>query len=207
SVKSALLVAVSRCVLLFFRAAILLPFIIALLVAFLASKKGADAAGFNKSAGLLWVVLLVVCFYVAWEVLYTTGLVDITGGEYFGSRFSQRGAESSYQGGNDLRKLGVVAILLGPLLAALSLFLPAPVYMQFDSDASALPYHYFALIGCYAILPMVFISLLYVMKDYRVRKVGFFLVLFMLLYKLGQAGSKSILDSRQSLPAIFVCYF
>src|SRR5690606_2092895 len=172
----------------------------------LASKKGADAAGFNRSVWLLWVVLLVVCFYVAWEVLYTTGLVDLTGGEYFDSRFSQRGAESSYQGGNDLSKLGVIAILLGPLLATLSLFLPAPVYMQLDSDAEVLPYHYFALIGYYAILPMVLISLLYVMKDYRVRKMGFFLVLFMLLYKLGQAGSKSILDSRQSLPAIYVGY-
>ena len=53
---------------------------------------------------------------------------------------------------------------------------------------------------------MVCTCLFYLVKNYRINKIGLFLITFLILYKLGQAGSKSILDSRQSLPAIYVAY-
>lgn len=206
SFKSIFLVALSMCALLFFRAAILLPFLVALLISLLISKENKLHSKSRKIKNILWVTLVFLCFYYIWEYLYNTGLLSLTGEEYFDSRFSERGQLDSYQGSNDLGKIGIISILLGPFIALLSLFLPTPGYINFDEFSNTIPYHYFPLIGYYAILPMVCISLFYVLKNYSKTRSGIFIVLFLIAYKLGQAGSKSIFDSRQSLPAIYSAY-
>lgn len=202
SLRNITLVAISMGALLFFRAATLLPYLVAIVLCTVVSKRG-KSNGFTSA---LWVLLVIVCFYFIWEYLYNSGLLSLTGEEYFQSRMATRGEEEAYQGTNDLSRLGIIAILLGPLLAVLSLFLPAPVYMDLDQLTNVVPYHYFPLLGYYAILPMVSISLIYLLKNYRVHKIGVFIISFLILYKIGQAGGKSILDSRQSLPAIYAAY-
>lgn len=205
-VKNILIVALSMAALLFFRAAILLPYFVSLILATIVAREKFSNKSFQSLKGFLWIALVISAFYISWEYLYSSGMLALTGEEYFESRFSTRGEDGSYLGANDLGKLGVIAIFLGPLLALLSLFLPAPVYMQLDEASSTVPYHYLPLLGYYAILPMVCICLFYLIKNYRLNKIGLFLISFLILYKLGQAGSKSILDSRQSLPAIYIAY-
>lgn len=202
SLTNVLLVAVSMSALLFFRAAILLPYMVAIVLSSIVVKRNKS----SKMKSMLWALLVILCFYFIWEYLYSSGLLALTGEEYLESRLSLRGKADAYQGSNDLSRLGIIAVLLGPLLAVLSLFLPAPVYLQLDQFSHTVPYHYFPLLGYYAILPMVTISLLYLLKHYRIHKMGIFILIFLVLYKLGQAGGKSILDSRQSLPAIYAAY-
>ena len=161
---------------------------------------------FQSLKSFLWIALVISAFYISWKYLYSSGILALTGEEYFESRFSIRGEDASYQGTNDIGQLGIIAVLLGPLLALLSVFLPAPIYMQLDELSSTVPYHYLPLLGYYAILPMVCTCLFYLVKNYRLKKIGLFLITFLILYKLGQAGGKSILDSRQSLPAIYIAY-
>lgn len=205
-IKNILIVALSMAALLFFRAAILLPYFVSLILATIVAKEKLSNKSFQSLKSFLWIALVITAFYISWEYLYSSGMLALTGEEYFESRFATRGEDGSYQGSNDLGKLGVIAVLLGPLLALLSLFLPAPVYMQLEEVSNTVPYHYLPLLGYYAILPMVCICLFYLIKNYRLNKIGLFLISFLILYKLGQAGSKSILDSRQSLPAIYIAY-
>lgn len=200
--KNILLVAFSMGALLFFRAAILLPYLVAIFLCTVLVRKNQS----SSFTSVLWVGLVVLCFYLIWEYLYSSGLLSLTGEEYFNSRMEQRGQAEAYQGSNDLGKLGVIALLLGPILAVFSLFLPTPTYMELDPGMNTVAYHYLPLLGYYAILPMVTVSLLYLLKNYRAHKIGLFIIGFLILYKLGQAGGKSILDSRQSLPAIYAAY-
>lgn len=204
--KNIIVVALSMAALLFFRAAILLPYIISLILAITVAKEKYSNNNSWSLKSFLWIALVLSFFYIFWGYLYSSGVLALTGEEYFESRFSSRGGSDTYQGTNDIGKLGIIAVLLGPLLALLSLFLPAPVYIQLDEFSSTVPYHYLPLLGYYAILPMVCTCLFYLVKNYRINKIGLFLITFLILYKLGQAGSKSILDSRQSLPAIYVAY-
>lgn len=206
SAKNILIVALSMAALLFFRAAILLPYFVSLILATTVAKEKRSNKSFQSLKSFLWIALVISAFYISWKYLYSSGMLALTGEEYFESRFSSRGESDSYQGTNNIGKLGIIAVLLGPLLALLSLFLPAPVYMQLDEVAKTVPYHYLPLLGYYAILPMVCTCLFYLVKNYRLNKIGLFLVTFLILYKLGQAGDKSILDSRQSLPAIYLAY-
>lgn len=202
SLSSMLIIAFSMAALLFFRAAILLAYLISIFITVSLTRSGYK----YKLKSILWVALILMSFYFMWEFLYSTGLLSLTGDEYFESRFAGRGESDVYQGTNDLGKLGLIATVTAPLLGILSLFLPTPVYLDLDPLVKTVPYHYFSLIGYYAILPMALTSLLFIIKNYRLQKVGFFLVSFLILYKLGQAGSKSIFDSRQSLPAIYIVY-
>lgn len=203
SIKSILFVSISMCVLFFFRAAILLPFIVSIILATLLSKGKESGGGLQT---MLWLALVSVAFYFFWEYFYNSGLLALTGEEYFESRFSIRESPESYKGTNDIEKLGFIAALLAPLLAMLSIFLPAPIYIKLDPLSNTVPYHYIPLIGYYAILPMVCVSLLYIVKNHKAVKVGVFIMCFFITYKLGQAGGKSILDSRQSLPVIYAAY-
>lgn len=204
--KNVIIVAFSMAALLFFRAAILLPYIISLILATTVAKEKYSNKKSRSLNSFLWIALVVSFFYVFWEYLYSSGILALTGEEYFDSRFAPRSESDSYQGTNDIGKLGIIAVLLGPLLALLSVFLPTPIYMQLDELSSTVPYHYLPLLGYYAILPMVCTCLFYLVKNYRLNKIGLFLITFLILYKLGQAGGKSILDSRQSLPAIYIAY-
>lgn len=204
--KNIIVVALSMAALLFFRAAILLPYIISLILAITVAKEKYSNNNSWSLKSFLWIALVLSFFYIFWGYLYSSGVLALTGEEYFESRFSSRDGSDTYQGTNDIGKLGIIAVLLGPLLALLSLFLPAPVYIQLDEFSSTVPSHYLPLLGYYAILPMVCTCLFYLVKNYRINKIGLFLITFLILYKLGQAGSKSILDSRQSLPAIYVAY-
>ena len=206
SLKNMLLTFTAMCALLFFRAAILLPFVVGLAVTFILTKKEHDGAGTSRAAGVAWLTAIALGFYLSWDYLHSLGLLGLTGEEYFESRFATRGTLEAYQGSNDISQLGLLAVILGPLLALLSVFLPAPVYLELDSFIKTVPYHYFPLLGYYAIVPMLCVSILYLVKNHRHNRVGIFILAFLVLYKLGQAGSKSILDSRQSLPAIYSAY-
>lgn len=188
--------------LLFFRAAILFAYLVAIFITVSLIRSGYK----YKFKSILWVLLILMGFYFIWEFIYSTGLLSLTGDEYFESRFSGRGGQSAYQGQNDLSKLGVIAVAIAPILGVLSLFFPTPVYLDLEPLIKSVPYHYFALLGYYAILPMALVSMIFIIKNYRLQKIGLFIVSFLILYKLGQAGSKSIFDSRQSLPAIYMIY-
>jgi hypothetical protein len=205
-IKSIVLVIISMCVLLFFRAAILLPFILAMILAIFVTKNKESNINYSGIKNTLGLSIVFIMFYFIWEYMYSTGVLTLTAEGYFDSRFSVRGTSESYQGTNDIGKLGIIGTLLAPLLAMLSIFLPTPIYIKLDPNSISVPYHYFPLIGYYAILPMVCVSMLYVIKNYRLNKIGVFIIIFFILYKIGQAGGKSILDSRQSLPAIYVAY-
>lgn len=199
TIKNTLIVVFSMVLLIFFRAAILLPFITSMLATLFISKN-------ESSKGLIWLLLLLLFFYVGWEYLHRTGLLAMTGEEYFESRLAIRTEQDQFQGGNDLSKLGIIAVLMAPLLIALSLFLPSPIFIDLDPSSSLINYHYLPVLGYYGILPMLVISFFYIIKNYKDSKIGFFLVCFLLFYKIGQAGSKSIFDSRQSLPAMYIAY-
>lgn len=200
--KYATLVVASMGALLFFRAAILLPYILSLIMIITLVDKGIG----SKVKGIAWVGFIFISLYLLWEYLSSTDLLSMSGNDYFDSRFSSRDKKDVYSGSNDLSKLGMIAIILGPILVLLSFILPTPVYLQLDEFTNSVPYHYLPLIAYYAILPMACICFLYIIKNYKLYKVGLFLVIFIFLYKLGQAGSKSIFDSRQSLPAIYGAY-
>lgn len=202
SLSSMLIIAFSMAALLFFRAAILLAYLVPIVCTMFLTRSGSS----YKLKNILWVTLILICFYSIWQFMHSTGLLALTGEEYLESRFAVRGESDVYQGTTDLGKLGLIATVIAPLLGMLSLFLPTPVYLDLDPLVKTVPYHYFSLIGYYAILPMALTSLLFIIKNYRLQKVGFFLVSFLILYKLGQVGSKSIFDSRQSLPAIYIVY-
>lgn len=201
--KNIVLVVISMVAIIFFRAAILLPYLVAIIIALIASKNLNKVRNKNYH-NVIWIILLASGFYYGWEYLYSSGLLSLTGEEYFESRIEIRGASDSYQGSNDLSKLGLIAVFLGPIITFLSIFLPTPIYIEFSTVA--IPYHYMPSIEYYSILPMAIISLIYIIKNYKVQKVGIFIISFLLLYKIGQAGSKSILDTRQSLPAIYTVY-
>lgn len=200
--KAISLVVFSMVALIFFRAAILFAYLISVLLV-ITLEQGRVT---HKIKSIIWFTLILIGFYFIWEYMQSSGLLALTGEEYLESRFSGRGGQDAYQGSNNLESLGFLAVIISPFLSILSLFLPAPVYIDLSSSDQTIPYHYFPLIGYYAILPMSLVSLIYLIKNYRLYKEGIFLVLFLILYKLGQAGSKSIFDSRQSLPAIYIMY-
>lgn len=205
NIKNTLIVVFSMIALMFFRAAVLLPYFVALMVSSVIVRKDISTKS-NILKSLIWTSFIFIGFYIAWTYLYDASILALTSGEYVQSRFESRGNINSYSGTNDLGKIGIIGVLLGPLFAFLSLFLPAPVYINLDELSNLIPYHYLPLLEYYSILPIVVISLIYIIKNRNYNKIGLFVVLFLVLYKIGQSGDKSILDSRQSLPAIYAAY-
>lgn len=205
NIKNTLIVVLSMIALMFFRAAILLPYFVALILSSVIVRKDVNVKS-SILKSLIWTSFIFIGFYIAWNYLYDSGILALTSGEYLESRFESRGDVDSYSGTNDLENIGILGVLLGPIFAFLSLFLPAPVYINLDELSNLLPYHYLPLLEYYSILPIVVIGLIYIVKNRDYNKVGLFIVLFLILYKLGQSGDKSILDSRQSLPAIYAAY-
>lgn len=190
--------------LLFFRAAILLPYFLAILLTYFITKQKNNSL--FKVKNILGLTVIIVGFVYSWEFLHKFDVLNLNAGEYFNARLSIRGNDEAYSGSNDLTNLGSLAILAGPILVFFSLLLPTPVFVKLDEFSRSINYHYLPVIEYYAILPMALVGLLFVIRNYRYQRVGVFLVVFLLLYKIGQAGGKSIFDSRQSLPAIYITY-
>lgn len=188
--------------LLFFRAALVLPYLVALILPFLISKD----SGRSKFKMLIWIALILITFNFIWSELFDAGILGLSADGYFESRFERTAEAESYNGSSNTGLLGLLGAFLAPIFILLSLFLPTPVYLDLDPHINTISYHYLPLLGYYSILPMVFISIIYLLNNIRFSKVSMFLLSFLFLYKMGQAGSKSIFDSRQSLPAIYICY-
>lgn len=204
-IKTLFIIILSIVTLIFFRAAILLPYIIAIIVSQTIVRQR-KVSKLRNVANILGVIIIILGFIYAWNYLNNSGLLSLTSSEYFESRFSSRGEANTYQGSNDFTKIGVLSILLGPILLLFSFFLPTPVFVQLDTMTKSVAYQYLPTLDYYSILPMIIVGVLFLFKNFKAQRVGIFLFIFFLLYKLGQAGSKSIFDSRQSLPAIYMGY-
>ena len=189
---------------LFFRAATLLPIYSALLLSYVFSKS-INSRRF-KVYDLISLILITIGFLHMWDFLNQIDLLIMNSNDYFDSRFSIAGSESALSGSNSLEKLGPLSLFLGPLYILFSLFLPTPLAISLDDIASSTNYHFIPTIQYYGILPMAIIAILFILKFRKVNRIGFFIVIFVLTYKLGQASSKSIFDSRQSLPAMYGMY-
>ncbi|MFV0216087.1 hypothetical protein OBJ92_03440 [Empedobacter falsenii] len=194
---------------LFFRAATLLPFIVAILATYIltnSQKKSHTIIGFKNVVGI---IVILYGFVYIWDYFHSVDLLGLNTEEYFESRFSTRGegGAGSYEGSNNLSKIGPLALLAGPILILFSLFLPTPVFVKLNENINSINYHFLPTVEYYAILPMVIIGIIYVLKNYKINRIGIFLFSFIILYKIGQAGGKSIFDSRQSLPALYLSYF
>lgn len=191
--------------LIFFRAALLLVYVVALATTTLLVKNK-NLITSKKVVNIFGFLIIIGGFFFIWDYLYRSGFLGLTGEEYFESRISLRGEESAYQGSNDLTKLGPLAIIAGPALVLISVFLPTPVFVKLNTFSNIVDYHFLPAMEYYGILPMVLVGLIFILKNYRTHKAGLFILLFLVLYKIGQAGSKSIFDTRQSLPAIYMSY-
>lgn len=194
---------------LFFRAATLLPFIVAILLSYILTRPNKKKNSFIGIKNIVGMLIILYGFVIIWDYFHSIDLLGLNTQEYFDSRISTRGevGSAAYEGSNNLSKIGPLAILAGPILILFSLFLPTPVFVKLNENINSINYHFLPTVEYYAILPMVIIGIIYVLKNYKINRIGIFLFSFIILYKIGQAGGKSIFDSRQSLPALYLSYF
>lgn len=190
---------VSCLCMLFFRAAVLFAVLISLVLTVAITKSSKRFSFFNYLA----LLIVIFGFLYGWDQLKTLDLLIYDSEEYFASRLAVRGTEDALTGSTDLSNLGYIQVLLGPLYMLFSFFLPTPLSVQLTDGSEIFNYHFVPLIQVYSILPLSILGIVYVIKYRNFNKIGFFILSFVILYKLGQASSKSIFDSRQSLPALY----
>ena len=84
-----------------------------------------------------------------------------------------------------------------------SFFLPTPLMVDLGDYTKSINSHFLPAMQIYTIIPISLIGVLSIIRNRKILRVGVFILLFIILYKLGQASSKSIFDTRQSLPAFY----
>ena len=203
--KNIIYVVVCSILLMFFRAATLFPIYLSLIVVFVFIRDRRFNL-FSNTKLLLSLSLLLVAFIFSWKYLFFNDILPFDAFSYYDSRTNYEGRADSRSGSNSIDRLGILALFLGPLYVVLSVFLPTPVFVDIFTARGELNYSFIPLIDYYALLPLGIVAMVYVIKKQRNNKFFMFLFLFMLFYKLGQARSMSIFDSRQSLPAIYAIY-
>ncbi len=192
----------SSVLIIFFRAATLLTIASALVISFFVTQKTRTFSLKNSSM----LVLFLVGFVFIWDYFNSIDLLVYDSVGYIGSRFDNVGTTESLSGSNSLSSLGFIGVILGPLYMVFSIFLPTPLAVNLDPHLATLNYHFIPTIQYYSILPISILGMVLVFKNRKVYKFGVLILLFIVMYKLGQASSKSIFDSRQSLPAIYGLY-
>lgn len=188
--------------LVFFRAATLLPLLISLLLTFFLTREKKNSRFKNS----LFFIFIFIGFIYSWNFLSEMNLLSLDAAGYFESRFDQRGTNEALSGGNSLSALGPLQLILGPLYMFFSLFLPTPLMVDLGDYTNSINSHFLPAMQIYAILPISLIGMVFVIRNRKTVRVGVFILLFIILYKLGQASSKSIFDTRQSLPAFYGLY-
>ncbi|MDM1044437.1 hypothetical protein HX004_11070 [Myroides sp. 1354] len=204
-IKTMFYIVVCSICLMFFRAATLFPIYLSLALVFIVIRDKSFNL-FSNTKFLISLLLLLVTFIFSWEYLFLKDILPFDAFSYYDARTNYEGKEDRMSGSNSISKLGALALFLGPIYIILSLFLPTPVFVDIYSGRGELNYSFIPLIDYYAILPIGIVAVIYVVKKLRKNKFFMFLIFFMLLYKLGQASSMSIFDSRQSLPVIYVFF-
>lgn len=202
SIKSILILITAGGSMLFFRAAAILPIMFALVFTLLLLR----SIKFFSIRNILTLSLFTIGFIFLWNYLNSIELLNHEATGYIESRAEHMGTSKSRSGSNSLSNLGFLKYILGPIYLIFSLFLPTATVVDLNPNLTSLNYHYIPVIQYYAILPISIVGILAIIRKRTINKAGIFILFFILIYKLGQTGTKSIFDSRQSLPAIYGLY-
>lgn len=204
-VKYLFLFCLSCVFIMFFRAAIILPILSSLILANLISN-----FSFKSLAKKIYILIIflfaIFLIYNAWDYLHVNNILPYDFEGYYDIRLNSNDSQGKLQGSSSLNSLGVISFILGPIYILFSGFLPTPVFVDIYSDAKTLNYSFIPLISYYSILPYSLVSILLILKKFKNKSFLIFFILFIFLYKIGQASSKSIFDARQSLPALYSMY-
>ena len=202
--KTIILLIFSFIMLVFFRAATLVPiissFIIVYLIKFFSLKKALSI----KSLFLILFTLLI--FLKLWDYISTLNLISDYE-SYYLPRIEHYSSKEVLNSGTNAGKLAGISVFGAPILILTSLFLPAYLFINLGNfetinyQASSLIYHI-------AFVPFLFSCFIYLIRNIKKLKSLILFFLFTILFmKLGQVVSiNSLFSARQSLGSIFIFY-
>jgi len=188
----------------FIRAATIVPIIFALLIVlvYLFIKK-------RSFKTISYVTIIIVMIVVVSNVADFLFKVDLFGSDsgYFSTRLTSMLTRTVTEDTNAAITGTRLSKYAGPpIYLVLSLFLPSPLIVNFK-NMETINYTAFALLFHFSLLPFLVSSLISAIRNRKENIYQFYIALVFIFLKIGQAFSlMSILSPRQSLPTISIMY-
>lgn len=201
SLKNLLLLGSYLLIIVFFRAATIIPlFISFLIILFIKSKKQKKVSLYN----ILSLSVIVLTLIYGWKFLTELNGVDSLE-LYVTSRYDKmqnQSFENSEIGGRS----SVIKFLGAPVYLLFSFFLP-PALLVNIPNMETINYTLFGLIFHYSLIPFLVVAVVNTFKERKKNIIPFFLLILFFMFKLGQANSLlSVFNTRQSLGSIYLMY-
>jgi hypothetical protein len=197
-IKLGTIIVITLCLMLlvFFRAAIILPIAMAFIGSIIVTRK----INIFKLKYLFMIGFISYLMLSLWG-LFSELMIIENYDYYFENRLNSR---KDIQGitGNKVSRLGEIIYFLIPIFIILGLFLPIPSLVDII-NSETINYHLIALLSYLILMPFSILAFFIIWKKRERYRIGVFFIFFIIFYKMMQSASISILDSRQSIPGIF----
>lgn len=204
SIVNVLNIIIFSSVMLVFRPASLVPIFGAffLLLIFNSTKYRKINLSFGNFA---FGIISFIGLYYVWDLLHLYELIDSME-HYYMSRNTSILERSFQESSAGVTQTNIGKLLGAPLFIIASFFLP-PVLIVDLPDSETINYTFIGMITHFSLLPFLIISIFKTFKYRSNYKIPIFLVLIILIFKIGQANSAlSIFDPRQSLATLSYMY-
>jgi len=204
SVKSTFRLILFILLMVFFRAASIIPIALSFVLsyayfAYINKKKRINIARF------IVIAFIIVAVIYGWKFLAETKSTR-SAEMYFQSRYLIMSESTIEKSSVGISKLSIAKFIGPPLYILGGLFLPPALLVDLPNQET-INYTFAGLLFHFSVLPFLIIAIFNVVKNRKTMQIPFYILLAFIFFKIGQANSLvSILDSRQSLASIFLMY-